>query len=141
MDLKDRIDTFTSQWTHLQPPLLMAQAGFYYAEILDFVHCFYCGLILWCWTPTDNPFKEHLLYANNCTFIQVNQHKIHTSPTPTDITSEESLCKLCYSEPISLVYLPCRHLLSCSTCSFSLRKYNCPKCRTPIQYIIQVYSS
>ena len=39
-------------------------------------------------------------------------------------------CTVCLEEEISMVFLPCRHLVCCKHCSESLEK--CPICRVPI---------
>lgn len=44
---------------------------------------------------------------------------------------EEDLCVVCFAEPISVVLLPCRHQVLCSTCA--LRVTTCPIDRMDIQ--------
>lgn len=40
---------------------------------------------------------------------------------------DRQLCKICLDEIVSIVFLPCGHLVSCVDCSHAIRK--CPICR------------
>jgi hypothetical protein len=45
--------------------------------------------------------------------------------------SEESMCKICYSNPIQVMSLPCKHVTSCIEC---IRHMNvCPICRIKVE--------
>lgn len=47
------------------------------------------------------------------------------------------ICKICYTNPIELVFLPCGHSISCLSCSQSL--YSCPYCRATISTRIRTF--
>jgi len=43
---------------------------------------------------------------------------------------EERTCKVCMDREVSIVFIPCGHLVVCKECAPSLRK--CPICRGTI---------
>lgn len=45
------------------------RAGFYYTGTSDIVQCFYCGLKLRNWDPSDDPWVEHARHGKNCPFV------------------------------------------------------------------------
>nr|XP_022290906.1 putative inhibitor of apoptosis [Crassostrea virginica] len=49
---------------------------------------------------------------------------------------EQTICKMCCMEKVSIVFLPCGHLVSCGQCSPALRK--CPMCRQGIKGTVRV---
>ncbi|XP_026872277.2 E3 ubiquitin-protein ligase XIAP [Electrophorus electricus] len=51
----------------------------------------------------------------------------------------EKLCKVCMDNDISVVFIPCGHLVTCKKCSDSLSK--CPICCAVITQKIKTYSS
>lgn len=64
---------------------------------------------------------------------------------PTDIKEltqknsemrERTICILCCEERVSIVFLPCGHLVSCAQCSPALK--NCPVCRESIKGTVRV---
>ncbi|KAF7675952.1 Baculoviral IAP repeat-containing protein 3 [Astathelohania contejeani] len=71
----------------------------------------------------------------------------HSSPQKTTILyleqiiktlekiKTEKTCKICMNAGLEIVFLPCTHMISCSSCISSL-KY-CPICRSDIIYIIK----
>lgn len=50
-------------------------------------------------------------------------------------TSLNTICKCCYSQESSFMFLPCRHLCSCKSCEPSLQ--TCPVCLMPKRSIIE----
>lgn len=48
-----------------------------------------------------------------------------------EFMKEAQICKICCEEMVSIVFLPCGHLVSCAQCSPALKK--CPICRKPIK--------
>ncbi|XP_050392207.1 baculoviral IAP repeat-containing protein 2 [Patella vulgata] len=70
--LISRISTFTKAWknTGFQSPIKMAEAGFFYTGNVDAVKCWFCGIALKTWEPTDDPWMEHIRWSNNCGFIK-----------------------------------------------------------------------
>ncbi|XP_043698396.1 uncharacterized protein LOC122649099 [Telopea speciosissima] len=53
------------------------------------------------------------------------------------LQNEKVLCRICFEGEISIVLLPCRHRVLCSTCSEKCKK--CPICRVSIEERLPVY--
>ncbi|XP_072398726.1 baculoviral IAP repeat-containing protein 5-like [Diabrotica undecimpunctata] len=54
----------------------MAEAGFIFIgskQEPDAVRCFFCWKNLDGWEETDNPWKEHLKHAPNCSFAKIQK--------------------------------------------------------------------
>lgn len=71
-----------------------------------------------------------------------------TSESPSQLSSNSSnssnsfgslngICKICYSNAIELVFLPCGHSVSCLSCA--QRLYSCPCCRATITTRIRTF--
>ncbi|BFZ09888.1 hypothetical protein BsWGS_12925 [Bradybaena similaris] len=52
---------------------------------------------------------------------------------------EQRLCKICMDEEVCVAFIPCGHLVSCSTCAPALNQ--CPICRAKIRGTIRTYMS
>ncbi|KAB5546458.1 hypothetical protein PHYPO_G00072260 [Pangasianodon hypophthalmus] len=52
---------------------------------------------------------------------------------------EERTCKVCMDKPVSMVFIPCGHLVVCSECAASLR--HCPICRGVIRGSVRAFMS
>ncbi|XP_075822967.1 baculoviral IAP repeat-containing protein 3-like [Microtus pennsylvanicus] len=52
---------------------------------------------------------------------------------------EERTCKVCMDREVSIVFIPCGHLVVCKDCAPSLRK--CPICRGTIKGTVRTYLS
>lgn len=50
---------------------------------------------------------------------------------------EQRICKICMDEEVSIVLLPCGHLVSCVKCAPALR--NCPICRNGIKGTVRTF--
>ena len=75
--LEARLETFfvdswlqhpTSRFLALKPESL-ARAGFFYFGADDNVKCFWCGLCLHQWRPTDEPISEHMRVSPSCGWL------------------------------------------------------------------------
>ncbi|KAI5568919.1 hypothetical protein BDE02_12G045200 [Populus trichocarpa] len=53
------------------------------------------------------------------------------------LTNEKVLCRVCFEGEISVVLLPCRHRILCSTCCEKCEK--CPICRVSVEERLSVY--
>ncbi|KAJ7956582.1 Transmembrane Fragile-X-F-associated protein [Quillaja saponaria] len=53
------------------------------------------------------------------------------------LQNEKVLCRVCFEREISIVLLPCRHRVLCSTCCEKCKK--CPICRISIDECLPVY--
>lgn len=57
-----------------------------------------------------------------------------------DVTLENYVCVICLNEPRNQIFMPCFHLICCSTCVPNISRGDpCPMCRTTIEDIRQVY--
>ncbi|XP_044522189.1 baculoviral IAP repeat-containing protein 2-like [Gracilinanus agilis] len=52
---------------------------------------------------------------------------------------EERTCKVCMDKEVSVVFIPCGHLVVCKECASSLRK--CPICRSTIKGTVRTFLS
>lgn len=52
---------------------------------------------------------------------------------------EERTCKVCMDREVSIVFIPCGHLVVCKECAPSLRK--CPICRGTIKGTVRTFLS
>lgn len=66
--------------------------------------------------------------------ISGNQSNTSVAATPNSLTG---ICKICYTNSIELVFLPCGHSVSCLSCA--QRLFNCPCCRERITTRIRTY--
>lgn len=74
----ERLKTFQT-WRGAQTPVSLAKAGFYRIPIgIDDVQCFYCGIKIFEWLPTDEPISEHVKWSPNCQFASV-MNRIHST--------------------------------------------------------------
>jgi len=49
----------------------------------------------------------------------------------------ERMCKICWENEVSVVFLPCGHLSSCSTCAPAFK--DCPICRRRIEQVVKTF--
>ena len=52
---------------------------------------------------------------------------------------DEKLCKICVDNELGVVFLPCGHFVTCTSCAASLQK--CPVCRSTISNLVKTYLS
>ncbi|XP_075294562.1 baculoviral IAP repeat-containing protein 7 isoform X2 [Opisthocomus hoazin] len=52
---------------------------------------------------------------------------------------EERMCKVCMDRDVSVVFVPCGHLVACGECALNLRL--CPICRAVIRGIVKTFMS
>ncbi|GFX47662.1 e3 ubiquitin-protein ligase XIAP [Trichonephila clavipes] len=55
----------------------------------------------------------------------------------TTLSTDRCLCKICMDQEVSVLFLPCSHLLACTECAPALKF--CPLCRQTIQAIVKAY--
>ena len=55
-----------------------------------------------------------------------------------DDDDDDTTCIICLDQPRDMLFLPCRHLISCSNCGKQCKE--CPKCRCTIASVIEVIS-
>ncbi|XP_029580239.1 baculoviral IAP repeat-containing protein 3 isoform X2 [Salmo trutta] len=64
------------------------------------------------------------------------------NPAPDELLrqlQEERTCKVCMDKRVSIVFIPCGHLVVCSDCAASLR--HCPICRATIRGSVRAFMS
>ncbi|XP_077976727.1 uncharacterized protein LOC120334399 [Styela clava] len=54
-----------------------------------------------------------------------------------DKIEEERMCKICFSNPADMVFIPCSHMICCMECTQAIR--HCPVCRKKIEKAIKTY--
>uniref|UniRef100_G3NDL9 RING-type E3 ubiquitin transferase n=1 Tax=Gasterosteus aculeatus aculeatus TaxID=481459 RepID=G3NDL9_GASAC len=65
-----------------------------------------------------------------------------TDPSPEELLrqlQEERTCKVCMDKLVSIVFIPCGHLVVCADCAASLR--HCPICRAVIRGSVRAFMS
>lgn len=65
-----------------------------------------------------------------------------TDPSPEELLrqlQEERTCKVCMDKLVSIVFIPCGHLVVCGDCAASLR--HCPICRAVIRGSVRAFMS
>lgn len=159
-----RLDTFIDRQHPIDHERL-ARAGFYSTGDRDKVICFKCGGGVKDWLPEEDPWEEHARHYPGCSFLlaekgseYVSEVQLryprgqHSRPNQNGLSSHEEekdpmtkleqlqrekLCKVCMDQDISIVFIPCAHLVTCEKCSESLNK--CPICCATIAQKIKTY--
>ncbi|XP_037979006.1 E3 ubiquitin-protein ligase XIAP isoform X4 [Motacilla alba alba] len=151
-----RLQTFLS-WIYPVDKERLAEAGFYSIGKGDHVVCFHCGGGLQEWKENEDPWDQHAKWFPGCRFLSNEKgiefiNNVHlkdgcrdstTEATegtiiPKDLSTEEKLrrlqeeklCKICMAKDVSVVFIPCGHLVACKECAQLLNE--CPLCRTDI---------
>ncbi|KAF1576888.1 UNVERIFIED_CONTAM: Baculoviral IAP repeat-containing protein 7-B, partial [Eudyptes pachyrhynchus] len=153
-----RLSTFQNwpQYTDTHPEQL-ARAGFFYTGQDDVVRCFYCDGGVRNWSFGDDPWREHAKWYPGCEFLlrsrgrefvsSVQESFSSTLISPSRMSTEEQLrrlqeermCKVCMDRDVSVVFVPCGHLVACGECALNLRL--CPICRAVIQGSVRTFMS
>ncbi len=156
---RQRLETF-KKWSpsNIHRPETLASAGFFYKNnISDQVTCFMCAGGIEQLLPTDNIFGEHQRHFPSCPFIKLNGHQSsqgrkplstmepqihhvepqHKNTCETLVETEDKLsCKVCFDQTVSVVCIPCGHLL-CSQCIFAVKR--CPICRKRTKRAMKIF--
>ncbi|NXL89322.1 BIR7B protein, partial [Alectura lathami] len=153
-----RLSTFQNwpQYAAICPEQL-ARAGFFYTGRRDVVRCFYCDGDLRNWVFGDDPWREHAKWYPRCEFLlrsrgrdfvsSVQESFASTLPPVKSLSTEEQLrrlkeermCKVCMDRDVSVVFVPCGHLVACGECALNLRL--CPICRADIRGSVRTFMS
>uniref|UniRef100_A0A3Q2NRM9 RING-type E3 ubiquitin transferase n=1 Tax=Fundulus heteroclitus TaxID=8078 RepID=A0A3Q2NRM9_FUNHE len=143
----------------LVQPDVLAQAGFFYTGHGDNVKCFFCDGGLRNWEPGDDPWQEHAKWFPREVRMHVKSYYTELAkqfvpvlfgfyfPPAKDQSPEELLrqlqeertCKVCMDKLVSIVFIPCGHLVVCGDCAASLR--HCPICRAVIRGSVRAFMS
>ncbi|NXM92116.1 BIR7B protein, partial [Oenanthe oenanthe] len=156
-----RLSTFESwpQNSSMHPEQL-ARAGFFYTGQGDVVRCFYCDGGVRSWSFGDDPWREHAKWYPECEFLLHSRGREFISSVQatfsttllapvngSQLSTEEELhrlqkermCKVCMDKDVSVVFVPCGHLVACAECALNLRL--CPICRAVIQGSVRAFMS
>ncbi|XP_061214079.1 E3 ubiquitin-protein ligase XIAP [Neopsephotus bourkii] len=151
-----RLQTFLT-WIYPIDKEQLAEAGFYSIGNGDHVLCFHCGGGLQEWKENEDPWEQHAKWFPGCRFVGKEKgiefiNNVHLrdgcrdstteaaegTVLPTDLSTEEKLrrlqeeklCKICMAKDVSVVLIPCGHLIACKECAAAVDK--CPLCRANI---------
>ncbi|NWY39020.1 BIR7B protein, partial [Sylvia atricapilla] len=153
-----RLSTFEN-WPQnsIMHPEQLARAGFFYTGRGDVVRCFYCDGGVRSWSFGDDPWREHAKWYPECEFVlhsrgrefvsSVQETFSTTLLAPSQLSTEEQLrrlqeermCKVCMDKDVSVVFVPCGHLVACEECAPNLRL--CPICRAVIRGSVRAFMS
>ncbi|NXV86072.1 BIR7B protein, partial [Calonectris borealis] len=153
-----RLSTFRNwpQYTDMHPEQL-ARAGFFYTGQGDVVRCFYCDGGVRNWSFGDDPWREHAKWYPGCEFLLRSRGRDFVSSfglfffffgkDESQMSTEEQLrrlqeermCKVCMDRDVSVVFVPCGHLVACGECALNLRL--CPICRAVIRGSVRTFMS
>ncbi|NXV28168.1 BIR7B protein, partial [Rissa tridactyla] len=153
-----RLSTFRNwpRYTDMRPEQL-ARAGFFYTGQDDVVRCFYCDGGVRNWSFSDDPWREHAKWYPGCEFLLRSRGREFISSfglffsffgkdesrmsTEEQLRrlQEERMCKVCMDRDVSVVFVPCGHLVACGECALNLRL--CPVCRAVIQGSVRTFMS
>ncbi|NWX13950.1 BIR7B protein, partial [Aegotheles bennettii] len=149
-----RLSTFQNwpQYTDMHPEQL-ARAGFFYTGQGDVVRCFYCDGGVRNWSFGDDPWREHAKWYPGCDFLLRSRGREFVSSVQDSFSStsrmsteeqlrrlqEERMCKVCMDRDVSVVFVPCGHLVACEECALNLR--SCPICRSVIRGTVRTFMS
>ncbi|XP_044005876.1 E3 ubiquitin-protein ligase XIAP-like [Aphidius gifuensis] len=162
---ESRLETFYYWPKYIsQTKEFMAEAGFLYSSIGDYVICHHCGNGMKDWKNNEDPWEEHARYFPECYFLrlvkgndfvqryslQYNFEKCERSTEEKKIKKKKDkikkdkkskkeddtfVCKICYNKPLSVIFLPCLHMITCVKCAPAIDK--CIICRVHIPGVIQ----
>ncbi|NXP77324.1 BIR7B protein, partial [Ramphastos sulfuratus] len=161
-----RLSTFHNwpQYTDM-PPEQLARAGFYYTGQGDVVRCFHCDGGVRSWSFGDDPWREHAKWYPECEFLLQARGSEYVNSVQDSFSiwaffppplfgkdesrmsteeqlrrlQEERMCKVCMDRDVSVVFVPCGHLVACGDCALNLRL--CPICRAVIQGSVRTFMS
>jgi hypothetical protein len=76
---------------------------------------------------------------------KINQIAFYIRPIPRELelethrTISNNLCSICLANERNVLFLPCRHLCSCSECGLNSHLISCPICRNLLDSRIVVF--
>ncbi|XP_046572470.1 E3 ubiquitin-protein ligase XIAP-like isoform X2 [Haliotis rubra] len=68
-----------------------------------------------------------------------DQHEDDSLVEENERLKQQTMCKICLDKEVSIVFLPCGHLVCCVECAPALRK--CPMCRANIRGTVKAFMS
>ena len=118
----------------------LSSAGFYYTGESDRVRCAWCHGVIYNWVAGDTALGEHHKHFPHCEFLKqsmitVNDEDVSISDDKVMIRklqdklkqlTKTKMCILCGVELYTIVFVPCRHMITCNTCATTV--VYCPDC-------------
>lgn len=92
-----------------------------------------------CLKETDSVLYNNLFVENNMKYIPTEDVAGLSLQEQLRRLQEERTCKVCMDKEVSIVFIPCGHLVVCQECAPSLRK--CPICRGIIKGTVRTFLS
>lgn len=89
----------------------------------------------WIWTNHYLVYSTHSAWTCFCALAVKD-------PSPEELLrqlQEERTCKVCMDKLVSIVFIPCGHLVVCGDCAASLR--HCPICRAVVRGSVRAFMS
>ena len=125
-----RLRTFNN-WTYPATPQELAEAGLFSIDHDDFVKCFHCEGGLCNWQTGDVATIEHIRHYPECEFMA------HLKQWKKEPRAESPKCVICLEQEVEVLYLPCKHMVCCASCTLCLKR--CPTCRTVIRGAVKPF--
>ncbi|XP_044297879.1 putative inhibitor of apoptosis [Varanus komodoensis] len=92
-----------------------------------------------CLQECDPVLYKDLFVENHVTYIPTEDVSGLPMEEQLRRLQEERTCKVCMDKEVSIVFIPCGHLVVCKDCAPSLRK--CPICRGTIKGTVRTFLS
>ncbi|VTJ85687.1 Hypothetical predicted protein [Marmota monax] len=92
-----------------------------------------------CLKEIDSMLYENLFVGKNMKYIPTEDVSGLSLEEQLRRLQEERTCKVCMDKEVSIVFIPCGHLVVCQECAPSLRK--CPICRGIIKGTVRTFLS
>ncbi|XP_038178519.1 baculoviral IAP repeat-containing protein 2 isoform X1 [Arvicola amphibius] len=92
-----------------------------------------------CLKEIDSTLYENLFVEKNMKYIPAEDVSGLSLEEQLRRLQEERTCKVCMDREVSIVFIPCGHLVVCQECAPSLRK--CPICRGTIKGTVRTFLS
>ncbi|XP_062052918.1 baculoviral IAP repeat-containing protein 2 [Lepus europaeus] len=92
-----------------------------------------------CLKEIDSTLYENLFVEKNMKYIPTEDASGLSLEEQLRRLQEERTCKVCMDKEVSIVFIPCGHLVVCQGCAPSLRK--CPICRGIIKGTVRTFLS
>ncbi|KAL7983288.1 hypothetical protein Chor_000164, partial [Crotalus horridus] len=92
-----------------------------------------------CLQECDPVLYKDLFVEKNMTYIPMEDVSGLPMEEQLRRLQEERTCKVCMDKEVSIVFIPCGHLVVCKECAPSLRK--CPICRGTIKGTVRTFLS
>jgi len=89
---------------------------------------------------TNNKVAINKLNIDDNTLIPIDNISDIQNILITEDIQENQKCIICLKNKKDILFLPCKHLQTCLSCTKEIKNKKCCVCREPITHIIQVYN-